>query len=525
MGFSFPLSQEIYPQTMHENINKKESGMTDYDAIVIGAGCGGLSAGALLARQGRKVLLLEQSERVGGCCSTFERDGYRFDVGASIVEIIQPIERTFEKLGTSLQKEVDLIPCDPIMSVISRDGSRITYPLSVEATGKIISEISPEDGRRWGEFAAYMQEFMEVTLNTFFIEPADTLTDMLHMGQKDPRLLKFMPAFISSYQDIIERYFKHPKVLETMGYQAYYFGHPPALVPGPFAMVPYSEHSGVYYPRGGMIRIPEALQRCGEQFGLEVRLNTAVEKVLVRNRKVEGVELADGTQITSKLVISNINAKTLYLKMIGAEALPPLARAGIESYQYSISTPMIYLGVDYEPPLKSHHSFIAVTPQQLNDYYFNYQERGKFAPENYGLICWPSHSDDSLAPAGHHVLNLIPTAGYDLEGTDWDKEKAGYIERTLDELSRFAVPGLKEHVKVIECSTPMDFERRLRLPKGAIYALQQDTSAQAVFRPSARSKSIRGLYLTGSSTHPGGGVPTTIASGYIAANLIEKYEA
>ena len=110
--------------------------MPDYDVIVIGAGLGGLSAGALLAGQGRRVLVLEQSRQIGGCCSTFERDGYRFDVGASIVEIIEPMERVFEKLGTTLQKEVDLIACDPIMTYIFPDGERVTLPLSAEETGR-----------------------------------------------------------------------------------------------------------------------------------------------------------------------------------------------------------------------------------------------------------------------------------------------------------------------------------------------------------------------------------------------------
>lgn len=498
--------------------------MADYDAIVIGAGCGGLTAGALLAHQGRKVLVLEQNERIGGCCSTFERDGFRFDVGASIVEVLKPMELVFQKLGTTLQKEVDLIPCDPIMSIVARDGSRITYPLSVEETGRIIAEISPEDGRRWHDFVAFMRELTAVALDTFFVEPADTLGDLLSMAQKNPRLLKFLPVFLASYQDIIQRYFKSEKILATMGYQSLYFGYPPALVPGAFAMVPYSEHEGVYYPRGGMIQIPAALQRCGERAGMEVRLNSEVTRVLVHKRQAEGVVLADGTQITARLVISNINARTLYCKLIGEEVLPGLTRTGIRSYKYSKAVPMIYVGVDYTPPLASHHSFIAVTPEGVNDYWFNAVERGRLPDEPIGLICWPSHSDPSLAPAGHHVLNLIPEGFYHLAGTDWDAEKPHFVERTLDYLSRSVVPGLKEHVKVVDCATPLDFERRLRLPEGAIYAFQQDLPAMAVFRPAARSKSIRGLYLTGSSTHPGGGVPTTIASGYIAANLIEKYE-
>ncbi|MEA4906818.1 MAG: NAD(P)/FAD-dependent oxidoreductase [Anaerolineaceae bacterium] len=498
--------------------------MSDYDVIVIGAGLGGISAGALLARQGRRVLVLEQSERIGGCCSTFEKDGFHFDVGASIVEIVRPIEMAFEMLGTDLYKEVDLIPCDPIMTFLFPDGSRVTYPLSVEKTGELIASMSPEDGRRWNDFVAFASELMEVTLNTFFIEPASTAQDMLRLVRKDPRFLKFLPVFLSSYQDVLGKFFKNEKVLQTMGYQSLYFGLPPALVPGPYAMVPYTEHVGIYYPRGGMIKIPEAFQRVGEGYGMQVRLNSRVSRLLVEKRRVYGVQLADGTAITAPLVVSDINARTLYLKMIGAEHLPGLARRGISSYAYSKAVPMIYLGLDGAPDLNSHHSVIAISPDEINRYWWEHVERGRMPDENFGLICWPTHSDSSLAPEGCHVINLIPEGFYHLAEGTWEEEKPRFIERSLDYYSRSAVPGLKERVKVVECSTPLDFERRLLLPEGAIYAFQQDLPAEAVFRPAARSKVIDGLYLTGSSTHPGGGVPTTIASGIIASRLIEKYE-
>ena len=140
------------------------------------------------------------------------------------------------------------------------------------------------------------------------------------------------------------------------------------------------------------------------------------------------------------------------------------------------------------------------------------------------MICWPSHEDASLSPEGHRVLNIIPESFYHLSGTDWDREKQPFIERTIESLSKHAIPGLAEHVKGGGGATQRDFERRLRLPEGAIYDLQQDLTSQTVFRPSARSKSIKGLYLVGNSTHPGGGVPLVVASGLIAANLIEKYE-
>jgi phytoene desaturase len=498
--------------------------MPDYDVIVIGAGCGGITAAVLLAKQGRKTLLLEQSGRVGGCCSSFERDGYRFDVGASVVEVIQPIAQAFSELGTSLEKELDLIPCDPVMSTILPDGRKITFPNSIVGTGDVISSISPEDGRAWFAFVEYMRELVDVSLNTFFVLPAVDLNDMLVMIKKDPRLAKALPAFLTSYQAVLQKFFKNETVLKTMGYQSLYFGLPPALVPGPYAMIPYTEHIGVYYPRGGMIQIPQAFRRVGEALGLQIRLNTRVQKVLIRDGQAIGVRLADGAELTSRLVVSNINAKYLYGKLIGLEHLPPLARRGIQSYAYSKAVPMIYLGLDYAPPLEAHHSMIGVTPDEVNRYWWQNVEKGRLPDEPFGLMCWPTYSDPSLAPPGKHVINLIPEAFYRLEGTDWDTEKPAYIERTLKYFSKFAIPGLLDHIQVVDCATPLDFERQLLLPEGSIYSLQQDLPAMAVLRPAARSKSIRGLYLTGSSTHPGGGVPTTIASGLIAAHLIERFE-
>lgn len=498
--------------------------MSDYDVVVIGAGLGGLSSGALLASQGRKVLVLEQGERIGGCCSTFERDGFHFDTGASIVEIIEPMQRAFKMMGTTLEKEIDLINCDPVMTSIYKDGSHITYPLSAAKTGEVISAIDADDGRRWKDFVAYMDELLEVTLNTFFSEPVSTMTDMVNIIRKDPRFVKFLPAFVSSYQDMLQKYFKNETVLKTMGYQSLYLGLPPALVPGAFALLVFSEHTGIYYPRGGMIKIPEALQRVGERFGLQVRLKTAVDKVIMDGRRAHGVILADGTRITADVVVSNINARTLYLDMIGEEYLPSLAARGIKSYAYSKAVPMIYLGLKDKPHLEGHHSIIAVSPEEINQYWWNFVEKGKLLDENVGLICWPTYSDPSLAPEGKHVVNLIPEGFYKLEGTNWVEEKPRFIERSLEYFSRYAVPGMKDMVEVVDCSTPLDYEQRLRLPEGAIYAFQEDLTAQAVFRPAARSRVVDGLYLTGASTHPGGGVPTTIASGIIAANLINKFE-
>ncbi len=499
--------------------------MADYDAIVIGAGCGGLTAAALLAKQGRKVLVLEQGDRVGGCCSTFEREGYRFDVGATILEIIDPINAAFEMLGTSLREEVDLEPCDPVYNVIFEDGSRLTYPSSIEAKAEIISRISPEDGKSWLEYARYFGGFMRTALNGFYVSPANNMMDMVKMLGKDPRFLKYLPLFTKSFEDVMRKYFKEDRVQQSIYYPGFFCGLPPALAPGIFSFLSYSEHEGVYYPRGGMIAVPQALQRCGERFGLEVRLGQRVERVMVRDRAVEGVRLYDGTEITSKAIVSNINAKTLYLDMIGEDQLPWLARYGIKSYRLSVSAPMINVGLDYRPPLEAHHTILTTPMDKLNAYWFEEMNRGQLPDSQFGLVCFPTYSDASMAPEGHHVLNIILAGPYHLSRGDWDRDKKSYGQRQLEMLSASAIPGLADHVKVMEVATPKDYERRLLTPEGAFLGLDMDLPASTVFRPSARSKSIKGLYLAGASTHPGGGVPTVISSGIIAADLVDRYES
>lgn len=495
--------------------------MSDFDAIVIGAGCGGLSSGALLAKEGRKVLVLEQNNRIGGCCSTFEHEGYRFDVGASIVEIVDPIRWTFDKLGTKLEDEVDLIPCDPLASVMLRDGTKITYPASTRGTEEALARISPQDARNWSSYEAYFRELTDVAYATLFSEPADGLTDVVGWIRKEPRILEYLPAYLSSYEGLVRRYFS-PKVQDSFAFQSFYFGLPPQLLPGLFALVPATEHRGIYYPRGGMIQIPEALRRVGERSGMEVRVSAPVERILVRDRQIEGVRLPDGTEITAPIVVSNVNAKRTYGDLIGEEHLPWLVRRGVRSYDYSLACMMIYLGIDERPPLDGHHTLIAPTVDEINAYWRD-RRRHPIPDKQFGLIAWSTFADPSMAPTGKHALHLT-MGGYAFDGVDWDTEKSRVIEEVVDFLSDGVIPGLNDHVEVALATTPLDFDRSVGVAHGAIYGLEQSLTSQTIFRPSNRSKAIRGLYLAGSSTNPGGGVPTTIASGAITAGLVSRYE-
>ncbi|MFO1526818.1 MAG: NAD(P)/FAD-dependent oxidoreductase [Turneriella sp.] len=496
-----------------------------YDAIVIGAGCGGTTAAALLAKNGYDVLLLEQSSLIGGCCSTAKIKGYNFDLGASIIEDADVIDEVFGRLGTSLAKEVKLVPCEPVYDCMLSDGSRVQIPTDIEATVAELAKVSPADAKRFRKYVKKFRDFTETALKGFFVMPARGLIDMAKIFMRTPGLLKFGGLFVGSYEGALRKFFKERRVLESMSFQSFYVGLPPELAPAYFAMLAYSEHRGVYYTKGGMGQIPEAIVRVGKSHGLELRQNTRVKRILLTKRKVQGVELSDGTRISAPIVISGINAKQMYKELIGHENLPWLVKKGLDSYEYSMATPMIYLGLDYKPPLKAHHTLVTIPTEEMNRYWDEKYLKGEYSEKQFGIISWTTKSDPSLAPKGHHIIILTLAPGpYKLKDKNWDDIKKDLMKRIIDYYSEKYLPGLKDHVKVAEFATPLDFERRLLSPEGAIYALRQDFANASMFRPSAKSKSIQGLYLVGASTHPGGGVPTTMCSGMIGADLVMKYQ-
>lgn len=494
--------------------------MHDYDAVVIGAGVGGLSAAAILARSGLETLVCENTGSVGGCCSSYEQDGYTFDIGASVVELSWIIDELFATLGKRTSDYIDFTPVDPIYGFVTADGNRFSYPVDVEATREVIARFSKEDADSWNRFARLGSEGINQAFGKVMTEPFMTFKDAARMALENPALVKYMKYFALNFEKTICGFFSNDKVRSSMSIQSYFVGLPPALCPGYIAFLAYSEHDGIFYPRGGMIQIPGGIARAFEQFGGDIRFNARVVKVLVEDGRAIGVELADGTLIESRIVVSNINAKTLYLEQVGRENLPGWAVKAIESYEVSCPAPMIMLGLDERPDLDAHHTFCYSTLDDMNRLWFEDYLEGKISDRAFMLISWPTHADPSLAPDGHHCLNLVTAAPYELADGDWDDLKEGYLDHQIDIMEKRFGLSLRKHITVAEINTPKDFGRMLLHPRGAVYALQNDITASAFFRPRMRSRAVKNLYLTGASTHLGGGVPPAIGSGIAASGLI-----
>ncbi len=291
--------------------------MYDYDAIVIGAGLGGLSSAALLQNKGLRTLVCENTNQVGGCCSSVDIDGYRFDIGASIVEMSFVIDELFKSMGKKTSDYIDFMPIDPIYGFVTEDGDKFTYPVDPAATREIIAGFSPRDAKNWDRFQKVGSEAINKAFGQVMTKPMYSFKDMLGVLKDNPLMAKYLPYMIKNFEMVLTSFFEDEKVRSSMSLQSYFLGLPPALCPGYVTFLAYAEHEGIFYPRGGMIGIPRGIANAFEEMGGEIKFNTRVKRVLTEGKRVIGVELADGIKITSKIVVSDINAKTLYLDMIG----------------------------------------------------------------------------------------------------------------------------------------------------------------------------------------------------------------
>jgi phytoene desaturase len=240
---------------------------------------------------------------------------------------------------------------------------------------------------------------------------------------------------------------------------------------------------------------------------------------MVEKGRARGVELTDGTVISSRVVVANNNARNLYLDMIGRDRIPRAAARGLESYEYSPSCCVGYLGLDYKPDLAAQHMIGLVDPDLVDVYLKEVYSKGVALPQSIGLVSSPSYMDPSLAPEGCTSLALISMAPPHPVGRPWSEMKWEFLDGMISAADAMFLPGVRKHVVFKTIATPEDFERRLSMPNGSIYAFSFSMLSHMAFRPSNRSRCVDGLFLCGASTHPGGSVPGSVCSGMMASDL------
>ena len=488
--------------------------MTSRSALVIGAGVGGLTAAIHLAKFGLHVTILEKDAHPGGRCGQFVRDGHRFDTGPTLFVMPLLYDAEFRALGSSVPELLDLQRVDPTYSLVFDDGSRLGLTSDMATMQEQMEAIEPGSfpglGRYLEEGGRHYDLVLEKLVNRDFRRAADFFRpDMLS--------LLFRTKPLSKHYRNMADYFQAPRLKSAFTFQDLYVGLSPFAAPATFSLLPYTELAhGVWYPRGGMYRIVEALLELAREAGVEFAFGASVACIETRTSHADGVRLADGSRLAADVVLANADLPYVY-----RELLPdPGPADALWRKQFSCSVISFFWGLDTRYEGLGPHTLFLADDYQAN---FEHIERDLDLPANPSLyVHAPSRIDPAMAPPGQDTLTAIIPVGHlsDSGGQDWEDRKARARMHVFRRLSSLGITDLVDHIKFEEAYTPVSWAERRNLAKGSTHGLSHTLTQMAYFRPSNRHRRYRNLYFAGASTHPGTGVPTAMVSGRLVAERI-----
>ena len=478
---------------------------SEYDVIVIGAGMGGLSVATYLAQEGYSVLVLERHYRAGGYAHSFRRKKYIFDSAVRIVAGAKDgglLEELLQKAG--IVDDIDFIKLDNIYTAYYPD-RKIDVSGSVDGLIQAYCEQFPHESENIKALVREMEQLYEVTL--MLLHSDDPLKVV-----SNPLILKYRDK---TFHELTSSFLQDPKAIYSFSSLWAYYGTPPAQGGAMFfayAIMSYFKED-IYYSRGSFQKLADAFVKRIEELGGEVCLRNEVLKIEVEDKRVKGVHIQTGEYVEAPLIVCNGDFLKLVHNLVGEEHFPERYKKRIAKLKPSISAFEVFLGVDL--PLEhynlSHETFI------YSDYNYDHvmdkhSRLNELGPEGLsGLaISIPSLVDPSLAPEGKHAAVLTTLVPYDI-GSDWKEQKEAYQNRLI-EMAERAIPNLRDHIEYVESGTPLTMERYTNNSYGSIYGWEQNKN-QMTGRPQHETP-IKGLYICGQWTDPGGGVVSVILSGY-----------
>lgn len=476
-------------------------------AVVIGGGVGGLATAIRLAAAGHNVTIVDKNAQVGGKLATFERDGFTFDIGPSLLTMPHIFDELFQLAGTSIDNELDLVRLDPQFNYSWRDGSRLYVRDDNEKTAAEFEAFSPGAGDAWTSFDKQGSTIWDTAERTFFAGPMENPGSLAKRMESPSDLLAIDP--LRTLQSAARDAFDDPHLRQWAGRYATYSGSLPHRAPATLACVPHIEaRYGCWYPMGGLGALRDALVRCAERVGVSIRAGVDVIGVTSAPDRVTGAALADGTFVDASIVVANADARHLYADLLPDDA----ALKQVSKAQRSTSGFAMCIGARGTTEGIGHHNvwFADDTAQEFREIEARQLPSD---PTIYG--CVSSVTDSSQAPDGDENWFLLVNTP---PGIEVDTE--AYRNLVLERLASHGI-DLRRRMRFCARIAPADIERMYRSPGGAIYGSSSNGVRAAFARPSNRGAKP-GLYLVGGSSHPGGGLPLVATSARIVADMIES---
>ncbi len=477
---------------------------------IIGSGFSSLSASCYLAKAGYEVTIYEKNSTLGGRCRQFIKEGFTFDIGPSWYWMPDIFDKFFADFGKKRADYYTLDKLSPAYKIFFADDV-ITVGDSMEKICVEFERIEKGSAKHLRKFIAQAQENYDIAINKVVLRPGISPLELV-----TPETVTRVDQFFKTISGQVRKKFKNPKLVSTLEFPVLFLGAKPSKTPSFYSFMNYADFGlGTWHPRGGMYEIVRAMEALAVELNVVIHTNSPVEKILVDKGKTVGIKIA-GKQVDTDYVLSGADyhhSETL---------LNAKYRQYSEAYwakkTFAPSSLLFYIG--FEKRLKNieHHNLFFDTDFE------------RHAEEIYDVPQWPtdplfyvnfpSVTDSSMAPEGCETgFFLVPIAP-DLEDTP--ELRSQYLELILTRFEQRTGQGVKNSIIFKESFCVNDFVEDYNSYKGNAYGMANTLLQTAFLRPSLKSKKVKNLYFTGQLTVPGPGVPPSLISGKLVAELIVK---
>jgi phytoene desaturase len=479
--------------------------------VVVGAGLSGLSAALHLAGRGREVTVVERESWPGGRAGRLDVNGYKIDTGPTVLTMPDIIDDTFAAVGETTSGRLDLMEIDPAYRAQFADDSTLSVYSDADQMANAIEEFADaKQAAGYRKLRDWLTRLYRTEFDGFIARNFDSPVSMVN-----PQLARLAAiGGFRKWETMVNRHISDPRLQRVFTFQSLYAGVAPKQALAVYAVIAYMDTiSGVFFPRGGMRALPDALAAAATDAGVRFVYDSTVTDLERAGNRVVAVHTDQDQRIACDAVILTTELPQTYT-LLGREP----RRVG--RLQPAPSAVVAHIGRRRTPtnPPPAHHNILF--GGEWNQTFTDIIRDGRLMRDPSLLITNPSASDPSLAPPDHDLFYVLaPAPNLDRGVVDWSRISDSYTRQLMDIVDARLIPGLRDGAEVLHVVNPEDWARQGMIA-GTPFALAHTFTQTGPFRPANMVRGVDNAVLAGSSTVPGVGVPTAMISGRLAADRI-----